>query len=55
MSGLLNSSLNGSTSNLPDGAGRTFTSFSSQSGAASPIYQHTGVNTLLESIILSSP
>ncbi|KAK2370930.1 putative NOT transcription complex subunit vip2 [Trifolium repens] len=43
MSGLLNSSLNGSTSNLPDGAGRSFTtSFSSQSGAASPIYQHTG-------------
>ncbi|WJX69534.1 putative NOT transcription complex subunit vip2 [Trifolium repens] len=43
MSGLLNSSLNGSASNLPDGAGRSFTtSFSSQSGAASPIYQHTG-------------
>ncbi|CAK8536159.1 unnamed protein product [Lathyrus sativus] len=43
MSGLLNSSLNGSASNIPDGAGRSFTtSFSSQSGAASPIYQHTG-------------
>ncbi|ESW04126.1 hypothetical protein PHAVU_011G069400 [Phaseolus vulgaris] len=43
MSGLLNSSLNGSASNLPDGAGRSFaTSFSGQSGAASPIFHHTG-------------
>ncbi|WJX50340.1 putative NOT transcription complex subunit vip2 [Trifolium repens] len=43
MSGFLNSSLNGSASNLPDGAGRSFaTSFSSQSGAASPIFHHTG-------------
>ncbi|KAJ1431949.1 putative NOT transcription complex subunit VIP2 isoform X2, partial [Sesbania bispinosa] len=37
------SSLNGSASNLPDGAGRSFaTSFSGQSGAASPIFHHTG-------------
>ncbi|XP_023532184.1 probable NOT transcription complex subunit VIP2 isoform X2 [Cucurbita pepo subsp. pepo] len=43
MSGLLNSSLNGSASNIPDGAGRSFaTSFSSQSGAASPVFHHSG-------------
>ncbi|KAE9585724.1 hypothetical protein Lalb_Chr24g0394301 [Lupinus albus] len=43
MSGLLNSSLNGSASSLPDGAGRSFaTSFSGQSGAASPVFHHTG-------------
>ncbi|KAG4988648.1 hypothetical protein JHK85_031631 [Glycine max] len=37
------SSLNGSASNLPDGAGRSFaSSFSGQSGAASPIFHHTG-------------
>ncbi|KAL6979253.1 putative NOT transcription complex subunit vip2 [Sarracenia purpurea var. burkii] len=43
MSGLLNSSLNGSTSNLPDSAGRSFaTSFSAQSGAASPVFHHSG-------------
>ncbi|KEH30085.1 CCR4-NOT transcription complex subunit 2 [Medicago truncatula] len=43
MSGFLNSSLNGSASNLQDSAGRSFaTSFSSQSGAASPIFHHTG-------------
>ncbi|XP_054815545.1 probable NOT transcription complex subunit VIP2 isoform X4 [Prosopis cineraria] len=43
MSGLLNSSLNGSASNLPDGAGRSFaTSFSGQSGAVSPVFHHTG-------------
>ncbi|XP_052186139.1 probable NOT transcription complex subunit VIP2 isoform X2 [Diospyros lotus] len=43
MSGLLNSSLNGSASNLPDNAARSFaTSFSAQSGAASPVYHHTG-------------
>ncbi|KAH7560926.1 hypothetical protein JRO89_XS10G0141100 [Xanthoceras sorbifolium] len=43
MSGLLNSSLNGSASNIPDGTGRTFTtSFSGQSGAASPVYHHSG-------------
>ncbi|XP_044482516.1 probable NOT transcription complex subunit VIP2 isoform X2 [Mangifera indica] len=43
MSGLLNSSLNGSASNIPDGAGRSFaTSFSAQSGAASPVFHHTG-------------
>ncbi|KAL5169444.1 putative NOT transcription complex subunit VIP2 [Glycine soja] len=39
----LQSSLNGSASNLPDGAGRSFaSSFSGQSGAASPIFHHTG-------------
>ncbi|XP_054811771.1 probable NOT transcription complex subunit VIP2 isoform X3 [Prosopis cineraria] len=43
MSGLLNSSLNGSASNLPESAGRSFaTSFSGQSGAASPVFHHGG-------------
>ncbi|CAL9214089.1 unnamed protein product [Arabidopsis halleri] len=43
MSSLLNSSINGSTSNLSDGSGRTFTSsFSGQSGAASPAFHHAG-------------
>uniref|UniRef100_A0A3Q7H144 NOT2/NOT3/NOT5 C-terminal domain-containing protein n=1 Tax=Solanum lycopersicum TaxID=4081 RepID=A0A3Q7H144_SOLLC len=43
MSGLLNSSLNGSASNLPDNSGRSFpSSFSPQSGAASPLYHHSG-------------
>ncbi|XAR59032.1 hypothetical protein NMG60_11014649 [Bertholletia excelsa] len=43
MSGLLNSSLNGSASNLPDSTGRSFaTSFSAQSGAASSVFHHTG-------------
>ncbi|KAJ7947728.1 CCR4-NOT transcription complex subunit 2 [Quillaja saponaria] len=43
MSGLLNSSLNGSASNLTDSGGRSFaTSFSGQSGAASPVFHHTG-------------
>ncbi|GAV71406.1 NOT2_3_5 domain-containing protein [Cephalotus follicularis] len=43
MSGLLNSSLNGSASNLPDSSGRSFaTSFSGQSGVASPVYHHSG-------------
>ncbi|KAL6967432.1 putative NOT transcription complex subunit vip2 [Sarracenia purpurea var. burkii] len=37
------SSLNGSASNLPESTGRSFaTSFSAQSGAASPGYHHTG-------------
>ncbi|XP_027925757.1 probable NOT transcription complex subunit VIP2 isoform X7 [Vigna unguiculata] len=44
MSSLLNSSLNGSASNLPEGAaGRSFaTSFSGQSGVASPVFHHSG-------------
>ncbi|KAF5727407.1 NOT2 / NOT3 / NOT5 family isoform 1 [Tripterygium wilfordii] len=43
MSGLINSSLNGSASNLPDSNGRSFaTSFSGQSGAATPIFHHSG-------------
>ncbi|WOG86733.1 hypothetical protein DCAR_0205951 [Daucus carota subsp. sativus] len=43
MSGLLNSSFNGSASNLQENTGRSFAnSFSSQSGAASPVYHHTG-------------
>ncbi|XP_054815541.1 probable NOT transcription complex subunit VIP2 isoform X2 [Prosopis cineraria] len=47
MSGLLNSSLNGSASNLPDGAGRSFaTSFSGQSGAVSPVFHHTGLHNI---------
>ncbi|KAL5156929.1 putative NOT transcription complex subunit VIP2 [Glycine soja] len=40
---VLQSSLNGSASNLPDGAGRSFaTSFSGQSGVASPVFHHSG-------------
>ncbi|KAJ0020044.1 hypothetical protein Pint_32295 [Pistacia integerrima] len=40
---MLQSSLNGSASNIPDGTGRSFaTSFSAQSGAASPVFHHTG-------------
>lgn len=44
MSGLLNqSSLNGSASNIPDGTVRSFaTSFSGQSGVASPGFHHNG-------------
>ncbi|XP_039037634.1 probable NOT transcription complex subunit VIP2 isoform X1 [Hibiscus syriacus] len=43
MSGLLNSSINGSASNLPDSSGRSFaTSFSGQSGAASAVFHHAG-------------
>ncbi|KAI3450471.1 hypothetical protein Pfo_007136 [Paulownia fortunei] len=43
MSGLLNSSLNGSSSSLPDSTGRSFSSsFSAQSGAGSPVFHHTG-------------
>lgn len=39
----LQSSLNSSASNLPDSTGRSFaTSFSGQSGAASPVFHHTG-------------
>lgn len=49
----LQSSLNGSASNLPDGAaGRSFaTSFSGQSGVASPVFHHSGGKILLESIL----
>ncbi|KAK6163233.1 hypothetical protein DH2020_000097 [Rehmannia glutinosa] len=37
------SSLNGSSSSLPDSTGRSFSSsFSAQSGAGSPVYHHTG-------------
>ncbi|XP_058198984.1 probable NOT transcription complex subunit VIP2 [Rhododendron vialii] len=43
MSGLLNSSLNGTASNHPDSTGRPFTSsFSAQSGAGSPVFHHSG-------------
>ncbi|XP_050371361.1 probable NOT transcription complex subunit VIP2 [Argentina anserina] len=42
MSGLINSSINGSASNLPDSSGRFATSFSGQSGAASPVFHHAG-------------
>ncbi|GAB4836190.1 Probable NOT transcription complex subunit vip2 [Ancistrocladus abbreviatus] len=43
MSGLLSSSINGSASNLPDSSGRSFpSSFSGQSGGASPVFHHTG-------------
>ncbi|OIW08599.1 hypothetical protein TanjilG_03275 [Lupinus angustifolius] len=41
----LQSSLNGSASNHPDGAGRSFaTTFSGQSGAASSAFHHSGAN-----------
>ncbi|KAF8396677.1 hypothetical protein HHK36_018302 [Tetracentron sinense] len=43
MSGLLNSALNGSASNLPDTTGRSYaTSFSAQSATASSVFHHTG-------------
>ncbi|KAK9101924.1 hypothetical protein Sjap_019178 [Stephania japonica] len=43
MSGLLNSALNGTNSNIPDTSGRSFsTSFSSQSAASSPVFHHSG-------------
>lgn len=43
MSSLLNSSVNGSASSLSDGSGRTFaSSFSGLSGAASPVFHHSG-------------
>lgn len=52
----LQSSLNGSASNLPDGAGRSFaTSFSGQSGVASPVFHHSGGDILLESILFLLP
>lgn len=39
----LQSSLNGSTSSLPDSTGRSYTSsFSVQSGTGSPAYHHAG-------------
>lgn len=49
----LQSSLNGSASNLPDGAaGRSFaSSFSGQSGVASPVFHHSGGKILLEPIL----
>lgn len=51
----LQSSVNGSASNLSDGAGRSYaTSFSSQSGAASPIFHHTGAEHLLVYFIFFS-
>ncbi|KAF2555985.1 hypothetical protein F2Q68_00013044, partial [Brassica cretica] len=43
MSSLLNSSVNGSASSLSDGSGRAFaSSFSGLSGAASPVFHHSG-------------
>lgn len=40
---LLQSSLNGSASNLPDGSGRSFaSSYTGQSGAPSPGFHHSG-------------
>lgn len=50
---LLQSSLNGSTSNLQDSNGRSFaTSFSAQSGAASPVFHHSGQWIFLEFYLL---
>lgn len=45
------SSLNGSGSNLPDSSGRFATSFSGQSGAASPVFHHTGGLLLLDFLV----
>ncbi|KAL6912012.1 hypothetical protein ACP4OV_000817 [Aristida adscensionis] len=46
MSGLLNSNLNSSTSNLPDSTGRPFTSsFSGQSGSI-PSFHHSGLHNI---------
>ncbi|XP_042504694.1 probable NOT transcription complex subunit VIP2 [Macadamia integrifolia] len=43
MSGLLNSGLNGSSSNISDNAGRPYgSSFSVQSASTSPVFHHTG-------------
>ncbi|KAI3969133.1 hypothetical protein MKW92_024234 [Papaver armeniacum] len=43
MSGILNSSLSGSNSNLPESTSRPFaTSFAGQSAAPSPVYNHSG-------------
>lgn len=49
----LQSSLNGSASNLPDGSGRSFAaSYSGQSGAPSPSFHHTGgCNTYLDTLV----
>ncbi|XP_058091783.1 probable NOT transcription complex subunit VIP2 isoform X2 [Magnolia sinica] len=50
MSGLLNSTLNGSTSNLPDSTGRPYaTSFSAQSATA-PVFHHSGTMQGLHNI-----
>ncbi|KAH9602381.1 hypothetical protein KSS87_016829 [Heliosperma pusillum] len=47
MSGVLNSSLNGSATNITDGAGRSFSSsFSGQPGAGTPVFHHTGIQGL---------
>ncbi|BBH04872.1 NOT2 / NOT3 / NOT5 family [Prunus dulcis] len=48
---LAQSSLNGSGSNLPDSSGRFATSFSGQSGAASPVFHHTGGLLLLDFLV----
>ncbi|XP_072985194.1 probable NOT transcription complex subunit VIP2 isoform X2 [Typha latifolia] len=42
MSGMLNSTLNGSTSNLPDSTGRSFTTPFSGQSATSPGFHHSG-------------
>ncbi|KAL8162260.1 hypothetical protein V2J09_013749 [Rumex salicifolius] len=43
MSDLRNSSINGSASNLQDNSGRAYpSSYSAQSGAASPVFHHSG-------------
>ncbi|OVA03566.1 NOT2/NOT3/NOT5 [Macleaya cordata] len=43
MSGILNSSLSGSNSNLPESTARSFaTSFTAQSAASSPVFHHSG-------------
>ncbi|KAJ4955815.1 hypothetical protein NE237_012598 [Protea cynaroides] len=43
MSGLLNSGLNGSSTNIPDTAGRPFgSSFSVQSASTAPVFHHNG-------------
>ncbi|XP_038980374.1 probable NOT transcription complex subunit VIP2 isoform X2 [Phoenix dactylifera] len=46
MSGLLNSTLNGSTSNLPDSTGRPFTSSFSAQSATTPGFHHSGLHNI---------
>ncbi|XP_010921271.1 probable NOT transcription complex subunit VIP2 isoform X3 [Elaeis guineensis] len=46
MSGLLNSTLNGSTSNLPDSTGRPFTSSFSAQAATTPGFHHSGLHNI---------
>ncbi|KAK9749701.1 hypothetical protein RND81_02G144700 [Saponaria officinalis] len=47
MSGVLNSSLNGSATNITDSSGRSFSSsFSAQPGVGAPVYHHNGLHNM---------